>query len=84
MASPGTTNAYPSTSSQNPRRAHVLGDEIGLGFALAVQLSLPLTQLMPFTFQMENAVKPLVYDAILDKNRKDVETPNPVTSSGKQ
>ncbi len=25
-----------------------------------------LTQLMPFTYQMENAVKPLVYDAILD------------------
>jgi CubicO group peptidase (beta-lactamase class C family) len=25
-----------------------------------------LTQLMPFTFQMEHAVKPLVYDAILD------------------
>jgi CubicO group peptidase (beta-lactamase class C family) len=28
-----------------------------------------LTQLMPFNFQMEHAVKPLVYDAVLDPGR---------------
>ena len=28
-----------------------------------------LTQLIPFSFEMEHAVKPLIYDAILDSSK---------------
>jgi len=58
------------------RRSHV--GEYGWGGAASTHFWISpkddlavvvLTQLMPFSFQMEHAVKPLVYDAILDSNK---------------